>query len=101
MSMNAQTLSSARETLVTIGHERLILVAQLAEQKRKITDLEREIQRQAQARAIAERLVVDLKSENEALRAQIPDEATIRAYNDLVQYMTAPSATHPELRIAA
>ena len=101
MSMNAQTLSTARETLVTIGHERLIMTAQLAEQKRKISDLEREVQRQAHARAIAERLVAAARAEADALRAQIPDEATLRAYNDLVQYMTAPASTHPELRIAA
>ena len=101
MSMNAQTLSTARETLVTIGHEKLMLTGQINEQKRKIADLEREVQRQAHARAIAERLVADLRAENDALRAQIPDEATIQAYNDLVQYMVAPAATHPELRIAA
>ena len=101
MSMNAQSLGRARENLVSLGHEKLVLVSQVQEQKRKISDLEREVQRQATARAQAERLAVDLKNENEALRAQIPDEATVRAYNDLVQYMTAPSSTHPEIRIAA
>lgn len=101
MSMNAESLSSARESLITIGHERLILTAKVQEQKRKISDLEQEVQRQARARELAEQTVADLRLENEALRAQIPSEATIRAYNDLVQYMTAPSAQHPELRIAA
>jgi hypothetical protein len=101
MSMNAQTLSTARETLISIGHEKLVLVGQVNEQKRKIADLEREVQRQAHARQIAERLVADLRAENDALRAQIPDEPTIQAYNDLVQFITAPSSTHPELRIAA
>ena len=101
MSMNAQSLTAARESLVTTAHEKLILTAQINEQKRKISDLEQEVQVQAKARTIAERLVSELRMENEALRAQIPDEATLRAYNDLVQYITAPSATHPELRIAA
>ena len=101
MSMNADTLLTARETLISIAHEKLIILAQLNEQKRKISDLEREVQRQAQARAVAERTVAELRQENDALRAQIPDEATLRAYGDLVSYMTAPTATHPELRLAA
>jgi hypothetical protein len=99
--MNAQTLTTTRETLITIAQEKLLLVGQVNEQKRKIADLEREVQRQAHARQIAERLVADLRAENDALRAQIPDEATLQAYNDLVQYITAPSETHPVLRIAA
>jgi len=101
MSMNAQTLTTTRETLITIAQEKLLLVGQVNEQKRKIADLEREVQRQAHARQIAERLVADLRAENDALRAQIPDEATLQAYNDLVQFITAPSETHPALRIAA
>lgn len=101
MSMNSQSLQQARENLIGLGHEKLILVSQIQEQKRKISDLEREVQRQATGRAAAERLAEDLRNENAALRAQIPDEATLRAYNDLVQYMTAPAATHPELRLAA
>lgn len=101
MSMNANTLTSAREALITLGHERLMLTAQVQEQKRKISDLEQEVQRQARARELAEQTVADLRHENESLRAQIPDEATLRAYGDLVQYITAPSAAHPALRIAA
>ena len=101
MSMNAQTLSQAREAMVSLGNERLIMVSHIQEQKRKISELEREVQRQATAREQAERIAEDLRNENAALRAQIPDEATLQAYGDLVQYMTAPAATHPQLRIAA
>ena len=39
--------------------------------------------------------------EAEALRSQLPDEATQRAFDELSQYLTAPSEVRSGLRIAA
>ena len=100
MSMNAPTLLSARESLISSEHEKLVLISHVQEQKRKIADLEREVQAQAKARELAERTVSELRLENESLRAQIPDDATLRAYGDLVQYLTTASAGK-HLRVAA
>lgn len=99
--MNSQTLNQARETLVAVAQQKLAMMGELREQKRKIHELEREVQKQAAAAEQARQALADAKLEIEALRAQIPDDATIRAYESLVQVLTAPSETHPELRLAA
>jgi hypothetical protein len=39
----------------------------------------------------AEQALTEARQEIEALRAQVPDEATISAYNALVEYLTTPS----------
>jgi septal ring factor EnvC (AmiA/AmiB activator) len=101
MSMSAQSLTQAREALISAATEKLSLLAQLKEQGRKITELEREVQKLATSYSQAQQSLVDARNEIEALRAQLPDAATINAYEALVDYMTAPAEVHPELRIAA
>ena len=101
MSMNAQTLTQARQALIEAHAERINLIGQVKEQGRKIFDLEREVQKQANLKSQAEQALSAARQEIEALRAQIPDDATISAYESLVQYMTSPAEIHPELRIAA
>ena len=101
MSMSAQTLTQARETLIEAATQKLALLTQLKEQGRKITELEREVQKLATNFSQAQQALVDARNEIEALRAQLPDAATINAYEALVNYMTAPAEVHPALRIAA
>ncbi len=101
MSMSAQTLTQAREALVAAATQRLALLAQLKEQGRKITELEREVQKLATNFSQAQQSLADARAEIEALRAQLPDAATINAYEALVEFMTAPAEVRPELRIAA
>ena len=97
--MNAQTLTQARHAIVAGAEQRRALTSEVREQKRKIVDLEREVQQQASAAEQARAALADARNEIEALRAQIPDEATYRAYQDLVEVITAPAQT--ELRLAA
>jgi septal ring factor EnvC (AmiA/AmiB activator) len=99
--ISAQTLTQAREALISSATEKLSLLAQIKEQGRKITELEREVQKLATSFSQAQQSLVDARNEIEALRAQLPDAATVNAYEALVDYMTAPAAVHPELRIAA
>ena len=99
--MSAQTLTQARETLIEAATQKLALLTQLKEQGRKITELEREVQKLATNFSQAQQALVDARNEIEALRAQLPDAATINAYEALVNFMTAPAEVHPALRIAA
>ena len=101
MSMNAQTLTEARKALITAHAERINLIGQVKEQGRKIFDLEREVQKQANLKSQAEQALSAARTEIETLRAQVPDDATLSAYDSLVQYMTSPAEIHTELRIAA
>jgi septal ring factor EnvC (AmiA/AmiB activator) len=101
MSINAQTLNQARENMIEAATQRLSLLQQLKEQGKKITELEREVQKLATNFSQAQQALVDARAEIEALRAQLPDSATLNAYERLVDYMSAPSEIHPELRIAA
>lgn len=101
MSLSAQPMNQAREALLEAAREKVGLLRAVKEQARKISDLEREVQRQASARAQAERALTDSRNEVKALRAQLPDDATVRAFQDLEQYLSAPSESNPELRIAA
>lgn len=100
-SFSAQTFNQARGALVEIQLQKIALVGQVNEQGRKIAELEREVQRQATAASRAQQSLADARREIEALRAQIPDVATREAYEALVQHMSAPAETHPQLRIAA
>jgi septal ring factor EnvC (AmiA/AmiB activator) len=99
--ISAQTLTQAREAMIEAATQRLSLLQQLKEQGKKIVELEREVQKLATNFSQAQQALVDAKNEIEALRAQLPDAATINAYERLVDYMSAPSDVHPELRIAA
>ena len=99
--ISAQTLTQAREAMIEAATQRLSLLQQIKEQGKKIVELEREVQKLATNFSQAQQALVDAKSEIESLRAQLPDAATINAYERLVDYMTAPATVHPELRIAA
>ncbi|HLL88077.1 MAG TPA: hypothetical protein VK324_02125 [Tepidisphaeraceae bacterium] len=97
----AAPLNQAREQLVVAAEERLTLLGQLKEQGRKIAELEREVQKQASAAAQAQAALADAKREIEALRAQLPDAATVNAFEALNEFLSAPAEMHPALRIAA
>jgi len=97
--MNAPTFIHARQALIDAAQQRIELTNQVREQKRKIVDLEREVQQQAAAAERARQALADARNEIEALRAQVPDDATRRAYDGLVEVLTEPS--QGELRLAA
>ena len=99
--ISAQTLTQAREAMIEAATQRLSLLQQIKEQGKKIVELEREVQKLATNFSQAQQALVDAKNEIEALRALLPDAATINAYERLVDYMSAPADIHPELRIAA
>ncbi|MEO6435352.1 MAG: hypothetical protein ABIP55_06270 [Tepidisphaeraceae bacterium] len=101
MSMNATALQQAREFLLEGATQRLTLLQAIKEQGRKITELEREVQKQMTLRDQAEQSLSEARKEIEALRGQLPDDATINAYHALVEYITQPSELNPHLRIAA
>jgi septal ring factor EnvC (AmiA/AmiB activator) len=101
MSFSAQTLMQAREMLQEAARQKMTLLRHIREQGRKIADLEREVQKQTSMYSTAQQVLADARCEIKALRAQLPDEATQRAFDDLSQYLTAPSEMHPELRMAA
>ena len=99
--LNSQTLTQARQTLVASEQAKQTLVVQVNEQSRKIADLEREVQRYGSALTQTRQALANARVEIEALRSQIPDEATVRAFNDLTQYLSNAAEAQPELRIAA
>lgn len=102
MSMlSPEALVQAREFLLEGSAERIRLVHHLHEQGQKIAALEQEVQIQMTAREQAEQALADAQREIEALRAQLPTAATIAAYNELVECLTAPSEIDSKLRIAA
>ena len=101
MSFSAQTLIQARQAMIVGAQQRISLLGQIADQNRKIFELEQEIQRLAGSLSQTQQALVDARGEIEALRAQLPDAATIAAYEALVEFMVSPERSHPELRIAA
>jgi hypothetical protein len=101
MSMNATALDQARTFLLDGAAERLTLIRHVKEQGRKITELEREVQKQMTLRDQAEQALADARREIDALRGQMPDDATLNAYHNLVEYLTTPSELNPQLRVAA
>lgn len=101
MLISAQTLTQAREALVQMGQERISLISQVKEQGRKISDLEREVQKQANARSASEQMLAEARREIEALRSQIPSDETVRAHEALMNYLASPAEVHPALRSAA
>jgi septal ring factor EnvC (AmiA/AmiB activator) len=96
----AAPLTQAREQLIVAAEERLTLIGQLKEQGRKIADLEREVQKQTAAASQAQAALADARREIEALRAQLPDAATVNAFEALNEFLAAPAETHPALRIS-
>jgi hypothetical protein len=101
MKITADILEQAREALVDATTQKITLLAAIKEQGRKITDLEREVQRQMTARSQAEQALAAARVEIDALRTQIPSERAQNAFETLTQFLAAPAEIHPELRIAA
>jgi hypothetical protein len=101
VKITADILEQSREALVDAHAQRITLLAAIKEQGKKITDLEREVQRQMTAREAAEQALKAARVEIEALRAQIPTERAQAAFESLTQFLAAPAEIHPELRIAA
>ncbi len=101
MSMSSTPLNQAREALVAAAQQKIILIGQVRDQGRKIFDLEQEIQRLATTLSQTQQALSDARREIEALRGQLPDAATVNAFNSLVEYLTNPGEMCPELRIAA
>jgi chromosome segregation ATPase len=101
MSITADSLQQAREALIAFSQQKISLLSQIREQGKKIVDLEREVQKQATAASTAREALASAKIEIEALRSLVPSDETQRAFDDLVQFLSAPAETHPEMRIAA
>ena len=101
MKITADILEQAREALVDATNQKITLISAIKEQGRKIVDLEREVQRQMNARAQAEQALAACRIEIEALRTQVPTSATQDAFENLTQFLAAPAEIHPELRLAA
>ena len=101
MKITADILEQAREALVNETSQKITLLAAIKEQGRKITELEREVQRQMTARASAEQALQAARVEIDALRTQVPTEAAQYAFESLTQFLASPAEIHPELRIAA
>jgi septal ring factor EnvC (AmiA/AmiB activator) len=99
--ITAPALNQARQALSAAAQQKLAMLVQINDQARKITDLEREVQKQATIASQAQQALANARMEIEALRAQLPDEAAHRAFGDLVQYLSAPAEMHPGLRVAA
>ena len=101
MSITAPSLLQAREALNTLTQQRQQLVYTVQQQGKKIVDLEHEVQRMATALSSAQQQLADARIEIESLRSQIPDHATVRAFDDLVEYMSGAADAQQPLRLAA
>ena len=101
MNLSPEILQQARTALVDAAQQKVNLVAAIKEQGRKIFDLEREVQKQQTGRVAAEEALTAARIELEAIRTQIPSDATINAYQALSEYLSAPAEIHPQLRVAA
>lgn len=99
--ITSPTLTQAREALVVAAEQKHALQVEVNNQARKISDLEREVQKLASILSKTKQELVAVRQENEHLRSQLPDEATQRAFDDLTQYLISPVEVRPELRIAA
>ena len=101
MKITADILEQAREALVEAHREKITLISAIKEQGRKIYDLEREVQKQMTARAQAEQALAAARIEIDALRTQVPSDATQSAFEALTQFLASPAEIQPELRLAA
>ena len=101
MAITAPSLVQAREALNGLAQQRQQLVYTVQQQGKKIVDLEHEVQRMATALSAARQQLADARIEIEALRSQIPDHDTIRAFDDLVEYMSGTAESQQSLRLAA
>jgi hypothetical protein len=101
VNLSPEILQQARAALIEATQQKVNLVAAIKEQGRKIFELEREVQKQMTGRVAAEEALSAARIELEAIRAQIPSDATINAFQALSDYLTAPAEIHPQLRVAA
>lgn len=101
MVFTAQALTQARETLVQYAREKRMLLKQVRDFSQKIADLEREVQKQSTAATTAQLSLANARVEIEALRAQLPDEATRQAFDALSRHLAEPADSYEALRLAA
>jgi hypothetical protein len=101
MNLSPEILQQARAALIDAAQQKVNLVAAIKEQGRKIFELEREVQKQQTGRVAAEEALTAARIELEAIRTQIPSDATVNAYQALSEYLSAPAEIHPQLRVAA
>ena len=93
MPITAQPLLQARDTLVSFLRDKQQLVGQLREQGQKIVDLEQEVQRLANVLIDTQNQLGNARAEIDGLRAQLPDEATYRAFDALLSFMASTEST--------
>jgi hypothetical protein len=101
VSITAPSLVQAREALLGLTQQRQELFQTVQRQGKKIVDLENEVQRMATALASAQQYLADAKIEIQSLRTQIPDSATVRAYEDLVDHLSGSEESFSPIRLAA
>jgi hypothetical protein len=101
MNLSPEILQQARGALIEAAQQKVNLVAAIKEQGRKIFELEREVQKQQTGRVAAEEALTAARIELEAIRSQIPSDATVNAFQALSEYLSAPAEIHPQLRVAA
>jgi chromosome segregation ATPase len=101
MSITAPSLVQAREALGNLTYQRQQLFQTVQQQGKKIVDLENEVQRMATALASAQQFLADAKIEIQSLRTQIPDAATLRAYDDLVEHLSGSEEALAPVRLVA
>jgi septal ring factor EnvC (AmiA/AmiB activator) len=101
MPFTAQALIQARETLIQNAREKRSLLQKVRDFSQKISDLEREVQKHATAATVAQQALANARVEIEALRAQLPDEATRRAFDALTQHLAEPADGYEAMRVAA
>ncbi len=99
--ITSQTLTQAREALILSAEQKHELQVQVNAQARKIFELEREVQKLASTLSNTQQWLTEARQEISALRSQLPDDATQRAFDDLTQYLTAPSEVRGDMRLAA
>jgi septal ring factor EnvC (AmiA/AmiB activator) len=101
MAITAPSLIQAREALGTLTYQRQQLFQTVQQQGKKIVDLENEVQRMATALASSQQNLADAKIEIQSLRSQLPDAATVRAYEDLVEHLSGTDEAISPVRLVA
>jgi hypothetical protein len=101
MAITAPSLVQAREALGNLTYQRQQLFQTVQQQGKKIVDLENEVQRLATSLASAQQYLADAKIEIQSLRTQIPDSATVRAYEDLVEHLSGTDEGLSPVRLVA
>ena len=99
--ITSPTLTQAQQTLGVVLQQRVVLQRQVSDQSIKIAEMEQEIQRLSSLLSQTQQQLITSREEASALRSQLPDEATVRAFNDLTEYLCHLTQAQPEMRMAA